>query len=555
MSSTARVLSLSLSVSLVALASAPAYAQMRTAAPQQAAVTTAAAPTLSAFRRSGLELRLFGAAQWQLGNTTNYGSQVTTNAGSIASTQNPAGGAAGAGVPDKSGTTNNPAGSLLTSPISSTSAAIPGMGLSYGGELSYWLNDSFGLSFDYQWMGNSANTSASAGMLPFTPAGSYAIATGSLDPAASGSTQVTTHSASSSTLSWLNNGAVTTDNNPIYQGQTGGALVATNRSAMNVNFLPNALSFTPARTTTVTGGASTVGTSGVITPFTTSSNTFLNTGAIADDPNTAAADTTAKTTYAADAKVDFKGGEDSSLSAWDLLTKIVLFDNGRTELTFLSGLTAPTMWTKRTSTVSLTNQAGTGAATQTVKRVDPTTGGANTNFTETTTVSYAATSSVDASATMYGPMIGLGARAAVLPNLQVYSKFGWSPILVGTGAYNQTVAQKGNRKTVLSDVGGTQPGGFTSGTSGFVNGAELSNEVNTINANQGSLPSVVLNAGGASTLAVLGARYGVTDNVGVFVEGTARAFQGNAFGSGVSGSGFNLSSTYTGINLGASLTF
>lgn len=565
----ARILSLSLSVSLVALMAAPASAQMRTTAPRAQAAqapVTPAAPTLSAFRRTGLEFRLFGGAQWQHGHTVNYGSQVFTNAGSITTTQTPAGGAPGAGVPAQSGTTTNPSGSLLTSPIASTSAAIPGMGLTFGGELSYWLNDTFGLGLGYQWMGNGASATATGRMLPSSGGPTLAIATGSLTPAASGSTQVVTAAASGSTLAWLQPASgiswqVMTDNNPIYQTVTGGGLVAVNRSAMAVNFLPGTLAFTPARSNF--GGSPVVAsTAGGTTAFTTASGTFLSTGPIPDNPN-AAAGATPTTTYTADARVDFKGSDDRSLSAWDLLSKTVLFDNGATELTLLSGLTAPSIWARQTSTVRLTSESGSGAATQTVTRTDPTTGNGNTNYTETTTINYAATSSIDASATMYGPMLGIGARAIVMPNLQVYSRFGWSPLLIGTGGYNQTVAQKGDRTAVLSNVGGTAPAGFTSTvtTNGgnFVTGSRVSGEVNSTNGNQGSLPSVVLNASGASTLAVIGARYGLTPNVGVFVEGTARSFSSGAFGSVPNGSpavgSLTLTSTYTGLNLGVSLTY
>lgn len=560
MSNSARLLSLSLSASLVALMAAPAGAQMRTTAPQAQATTTA--PTLSAFRRSGLEVRLFGGAQWQLGNITGYGSVASTNTGSVTTTQNPAGGAAGAGVPATSNGTNNPGGSVLTSPISSTSAAIPGMGLSFGGDFSYWLNDTFGLSLGYQWMGNSASTTASGRLPSSTPPG-VALATSSLTPAASGSTITATVAASSSTLTWAQmpsgTWTVSMDNNPIVQTVNGGGAQTTNRAALSVaGVLPSALNFTPARTTTITGGPSVNTTTGT-TAFSPATNVFLTTGAIPDNPN-AAAGATPTTTYSADARVDFKGSDDRALSAWDLLAKTVLFDNGRTELTFLSGLTAPTMWAKQTSTVALTNAAGDGAATQTVTRTDPATGNGNTNFTETTTVSYAATSSIDASATMYGPMFGLGARAMVLPSLMVYSRFGWSPLLIGTGAYNAATAAKGSRTATLSNVGGTAPAGFGS-TAGatFVNGTQTANEVNTANANQGSLPMVMVNASGASTLAVIGARYGLTPNVGVFVEGTARSFSGGASGSAPGGSpsfaSFSLTSTYTGLNLGASLTF
>jgi len=527
--------------SLTLLTAAPALAQMKTgkpAAPAPAAATPAAAtpaPTAEAapeaatspFKRSGLQLSIFGGITNMFGAYTQVGMQnVQVSAGSSTSP-----------APTFPTVTT---GSSTTGPNTSNASytnSVAGLGYAAGAQLTWWLNDSFALNLDYTWGSNGGSATATFS-LP-TTAGTSTYATASIGTApASGS--ITTRTGSGGPTSFSTSfGLFTTSDTPFTQAASGVVTPSGNspvlvaRKSLHVPGMQQ--SFTAF---SATGQGNTQVGSGFegenLPGFSPALDTFYTTDAILLRSPSATDSVTVK--YAADANVSATTSESHGLSMLNLLGRTLLFDNGKVELSFLSGLSAPTISRSAVSTLKIANAKGDGPATQVTTISDTRTTG-NEGGVQTIEVSVDATSSVSQSAMLFGPMIGLGARAALAPNFLVYSNFGWSPILAGFGNRTSVDSRKETVKTIATriDNPATKPAEGSTNTRIYDN--------TTNDGTNG--PSLMFNAGEMATSANLGFQWAMTDTFGLFVEGGFKTFSGNA----------DLATTTAGLNAGITLNY
>lgn len=496
---------LALSLSVMSLAAAPALAQAKpapakpaqTPAPVRPAapvvVAQATAPTLSAasIAKKTFEFSLMGGYRFMHGTGNSLGS---TTANTTANTVDNA-------APGTPATTNDKATSVSQNSQEYKSNSLQ-TGFSLSGSATYWLDPAFGLGLDYTFAntGNSLDNFISAGLAPKN--------TRSFDTDPADGTKW--ESKTSNVTADFAGFGFTTDNSVASIG-TGGAA---DYKEFQVSRLR--LSYEPFNTLSGTylsiDNAAAVG---------AGNNTFINTnGAV---PVGTAADA-ATNEFTAKAKIGGTSEQSTTLHMADVTTKTVIGANQRGELHLLAGVSIPMVATRQVSTSVITGENGTGAASQTVKHVDP--ANANNNFTQVIELEGNRKTDRTDTRTMVGPMIGLGGNFKVNDQFHLYGKFGYTPVVIGNRVRAENITERVTVRNTYSNVGNTS--GKTQGTT--------ANEY-TYSNQDGDSHSVV---NGMGTSFVLGGRYALTESLGLNVEGVSQSIAG--FG-------------YTGLNAGVSLGF
>ena len=494
-----------LSLSVLTLAAGPALAQARTQAkpqpapvvvqaqPKPASAVSQAQPALAvvAFTKPKLEFSLLGGYRWMAGSPINLGSTTTTTLDNKTDISNPA-------TPPVTSTSSG-----TRTDASATSTTDMQTGFSVSGSATYWLDDSFGLGLDYTF----ANTASKLDLFHTLALGTANTQTLDTDPANG------TNTASKAVTSSLtfNGNTVNVSNAPTIRGTPGNAdYKEINTTKADVSGF-NGLSWT------IANGAQ-VGLGGGM-------STFVNTdGAVIDTVTPA----TATNTFTATGKIGGTRESGTTMHMVDALTKTVIGANARGELHLLAGVSVPMFMTRNRTINTITGADGTGPAQQTVVYAD--TADATRNFTQVTSVEASEESDSSGSATMVGPMIGLGGTFKVSDAFRLYGKFGYTPVMAGTSVNTSTST---NYRKVSQDY---TEAGINAGA-GRVKGQTSTNEDRTTSTSGDSKTSFV---GTTASTFVLGARFNLSETLGLVVEGVDQ---------NVSGMG------YTGFNAGVNLAF
>jgi hypothetical protein len=488
------VATMALSLSLVTLASSPALAQLRKTEPAPAPTRISAA-SLSAteMAKPRVEFTLMGGYRFMQGTGLNLGSTAAiTNTTDVNN--------AAPGTPPKQNDSRVDAQNVDNTNVTSNLQH----GFSLSGSATYWLDNSFGLGLDYTF----AHTGAKLDVFKKLALEPMNTQTFDTDPADGTKTSVKSTAAALSGMNF----SVFTNNAPFTVG-TGGQAdykeFQVTRTQITSHPFNTLLSGNPIFTVDNAGAVF------------AGQNTFINSnGAV---PVSVAADA-ATNEFTAKGKIGGTRENSTTLHMADALTKTVIGANQRGELHLLAGLTIPMVMQRTISTSVITGEDGTGAATQRVKHVDV----ANTanNFTQDIAIEAKTQNDSLSTSTMVGPMIGLGGTFKVNDGFRLYGKFGYAPTMVGNRAQSSTVTESLKRTITYSEVGTAS--GKTEGSVA----REFKNNTNSDAAHSA--------LGGDATSLVLGARFSLTDSLGLNVEGVNQT---------VAGLG------YTGINAGVSLGF
>lgn len=482
---------LALSLSLVSLAASPALAQARrTAEP--------AAPTLSAseMTKPKVEFTLMGGYRFMHGGTMNVGWTRTGTAWTKT---------------DNSAPTANPLTTYsFSEPTSDTENYTNTLrhGFSLSGSATYWLDPSFGLGLDYTF----AHTGAKLENLHSLGYSAKLPTVDIKDNESADGTQTETKGAVNPTLNFDGTVGVNVTNQFVQQpGATGDNDPRYGYTTTQITSFPGLANFNASTMFQVANPAG-----GLLN---IQRNTFVNTeNAIP----TAAGDTSPTVSYQAEGKVGRSQAESTTLHFAEAQTKTVIGSNARGELHLLAGLTIPMITNRSITTAVITGTDGTGAAKQTMTYVDR--ADATNNATQVITVD--AKQEVDESVTsaMIGPMIGLGGTFKVNDAFRLYGKFGYTPAMIGNRATSTTTTMKATVITENSPVTGTPSKDTVVRNSSETNGARH------------------VSTGASATSFVLGARFSLTDSLGLNVEGINQTVTGINLG-------------FTGINAGVSLGF
>lgn len=487
---------LALSLSLVSLAASPALAQMRKTEPAPAVAKTQ--PTLSAseMTKPKVEFTLMGGYRFMHGGTMNVGWAGTGTAWTKT---------------DNSAPTANPLTTYSSSePTSSTENYTNTLrhGFSLSGSATYWLDPSFGLGLDYTFAHTGAKLENlhSLGYTAKLPS----VDVKDNDPA--DGTKTETKVAVNPTLNFNGaNLAVSVSNQFVQQpGATGDNDPRYGYTTTRITNFPDLANFNASTMFQVANPAG-----GLLN---IPANTFVNTEKAIP---TAAGDTSPTVSYKAEGKVGLSQADSTTMHFAEAQTKTVIGSNARGELHLLAGLTIPMITNRTVTTVAITGANGTGAAKQTVTYVDR--ADATKNATQVITVDAKQEADTSTTSTMVGPMIGLGGTFKVNDGFRLYGKFGYTPTMLGNAAASTTTTAKATLITENTPATGTPSKDTVVRNSSDTNGVRH------------------FQAGGISaTSFMLGARFNLTDSLGLNVEGVNQTVA-------------NLG--YTGLNAGVSLAF
>ncbi len=487
------VATMALSLSLVTLASSPALAQLRKTEP---APTRIAATSLSAteMTKPRIEFTLMGGYRFMHGTGMNLGTTAAISGSSDVNNAAP-------GTPPKQNDSQVDTQSIDNKNVTSNLQH----GFSLSGSATYWLDNSFGLGLDYTF----AHTGATLDTFKTLALEPMNTRTFDTDPADGTTTSIKGANTALSGMGF----SVSTSNTPFTLG-TGGQ--------------PDYKEFQVTRTQitahpfgTLIGGGNPIFTADNAGVVFAGQNTFINSnGAV---PVSAAANA-ATNEFTAKGKIGGNEARSTTLHMADALTKTVIGANQRGELHLLAGVTIPMVMQRTVTTSVITGEDGTGAATQRVKHVDV----ANTanNFTQDIAVEAKRQNDALSTTTMVGPMIGLGGTFKVNDGFRLYGKFGYAPTMIGNRAQSSTMTESLKRTITYSEVGTAS--GKTEGS--------VSREWKNSSSSDAAHSAL----GDEATSLVLGARFSLTDSLGLNVEGVNQT---------VAGLG------YTGVNAGVSLGF
>lgn len=484
---------MALSLSLVTLVAGPALAQARrpTAEPQQ--IRTPDTTTLAAFTKPKFEFSLLGGYRWMAGSPLNLGGSSSSTFESNSVSTNPAD-----AVQKSTSTTKNTSNATPSTTDMQT-------GFSVSGSATYWLDNSFGLGLHYTFV----NTASKIDLFHTLALGT-ANTTTSTNPDTNPADGVTTGSNSVSSSIGFNNRSVSVSNAPT----TRGALATSDYKEFNTtkaNVSGFGLNWTFEKASEVGLGAGTT--------------TFVNSVAI---PETTAANAPTNT-FTANGKIGGSREASTTMHMIDALTKTVIGASDRGELHLLAGVSVPMFTSRSINTSTIAGANGSGAATQTVVHADAAT--PDNNFTQVTSVEASDKTDNSSNSTMVGPMIGLGGTFKVSDALSLYGKFGYTPMMMGTSVSSST-------STTHQKISQTYTAaGTAAAAAGKVVGQEQTTENNSTTSSGDTNTSFV---GGTASTFVIGARFNLTDSLGIVVEGVNQ----NVVNAG-----------YAGVNAGVNLAF
>lgn len=370
-------------------------------------------------------------------------------------------------------------------------------GLSLSGSATYWLDPTFGFGLDYTFAHTSASLEAfhSLGLEPKN------LVEAPIVPAEGGKRETKSKGTEFS-----------------FPSPTGGSVTVTTNNAPVV-FGDDQYQVTR---TTLSGGTLFTTRNAADVGALTGNNTFINSEKAVP---TAAAANAPTNKFTADGRIAGSREASTTMHMADALTKTVLGATNRGELHLLAGLSLPMIMTRTLTTSVITGEDGTGAATQKVEYVDP--ADADNKYTQVISVEAKSEQENTRTETMVGPMIGLGGTFQLNDSVRLYGKFGYTPFMMGNSSTSLTLTEKAKVVTSYRDVGANAAGVRAGSTT----------EERDETSSTGATHSI---AGGNASSFVLGARFELTETLGLNVEGVSQ---------NVSGYG------YTGLNAGVSLGF